>query len=127
MSKRKSSDLDVIVGKNIKFYRALAGLSQTQLGDAMDGITFQQVQKFEHGTNRVSSVQLVKAARALGVTVVDLLDGVADELPPGHSVTRGEVRLLADYKKLTPDMQASMRQFIGAIVQELANNLGGKR
>lgn len=126
MSNRKSSDLDVIVGKNIKFYRALAGLSQSELGASMDGITFQQVQKFEKGINRVSSVQLVQAARAMGVAVVDLLDGVADELPPGHSVTRGEVRLLADYKKLTPDMQASMRQFIGAIVHELADHLGGK-
>ena len=52
MSSKAPNPTDVTVGQNIRFYRLAARLSQTALGDKI-GVTFQQVQKYEKGTNRV--------------------------------------------------------------------------
>lgn len=58
------SNDDVKIGHRIKARRQVVGLSQSALGKAM-GVTFQQVQKYEKGTNRVSAGNLIKIARAL--------------------------------------------------------------
>lgn len=64
--------IDVAVGARIRIRRRWLGFSQTQLGDAL-GITFQQIQKYERGTNRVSASMLVKIARKLETTVAALV------------------------------------------------------
>lgn len=56
--------------------RMLIGMSQERLGDAL-GITFQQVQKYEKGTNRISASRLQQIAHALGVTIEHLYEGAA--------------------------------------------------
>lgn len=53
-------------------------MSQTQLADSI-GLTFQQVQKYERGFNRISASKLVEIARSLGVPVATLFDGLPDE------------------------------------------------
>lgn len=78
----KSTDrhpVDQHVGQRMRRARKDLGLSQTQLGDVL-GITFQQVQKYERGANRVSASKLFEAARALGVTVSFFFEGLPDEL-----------------------------------------------
>jgi transcriptional regulator with XRE-family HTH domain len=59
--------LDKDIGKRIKLYRLERGLSQTQLGTAV-GVTFQQIQKYEKGVNRVGGSRLQQIATALGTT-----------------------------------------------------------
>lgn len=54
MARGRITDADVYTGRRIRALRLAAGLSQTEVGDAL-GITFQQIQKYEKGTNRVSS------------------------------------------------------------------------
>ena len=75
MSKRRAGGDDVIVGNNIRVHRLARTMSQSGLADAI-GITFQQVQKYEKGVNRVGSGRLVRIANALGVPVLTLLAGV---------------------------------------------------
>ena len=58
--------IDVAVGLRLRTLRKSRGMSQEQLGRAL-GITFQQIQKYERGTNRISASMLVKSARALSV------------------------------------------------------------
>ena len=60
--------VDVYVGSRIKLRRTVLGLSQERLADAL-GVTFQQVQKYERGTNRVSASRLAQIARALSITI----------------------------------------------------------
>jgi transcriptional regulator with XRE-family HTH domain len=60
--------IDVHVGGRIRLQRILLGISQMALAEAI-GLTFQQVQKYEKGANRVSSSRLVDMANALGVSV----------------------------------------------------------
>lgn len=64
--------LDVELGRYIRKRRRELGLSQDQLG-RMIGVTFQQVQKYEHGTNRVSFSRLVEIAQSLNCSVAELI------------------------------------------------------
>jgi transcriptional regulator with XRE-family HTH domain len=76
MSMRRADANDELVGRNIRLQRLSRGLSQSALADAI-GVTFQQVQKYEKGTNRVGSGRLVRIAAALDVPVMTLLHEVA--------------------------------------------------
>ena len=76
--KRKPRDEDVIIGHNIRQRRLNGGMSQEKLAEHL-GITFQQVQKYEKGTNRVGGSRMVQIAQALQCKVEDLFAGVANE------------------------------------------------
>ena len=71
---RKPIAVDVALGHNVRFWRLARGLSQTQLANRL-GITFQQVQKYEAGDNRVSIGRLVKTAATLRIPVAALFEG----------------------------------------------------
>lgn len=67
-------DIDQHIGRKIALYRKAAGMSQSTLGSHLR-ITFQQVQKYEKGTNRVAMSTLLAIADILGVSVYHFLDG----------------------------------------------------
>ena len=75
MPGRRADANDAIVGRNIRVHRLARKLSQLALAAAI-GISFQQVQKYEKGANRVGAGRLVRIANALGVPVMALLAGV---------------------------------------------------
>jgi transcriptional regulator with XRE-family HTH domain len=66
--------VDIHVGSRIRFNRTEAGLSQETLAEAL-GITFQQVQKYERGTNRVSASRLYQLALIFNVPIGSFFDG----------------------------------------------------
>lgn len=72
-----SHPVDIFVGKKLRLRRKLLGLSQETLASAV-GITFQQVQKYERGVNRVSASRLAEFADALKVPVVYFFEGMND-------------------------------------------------
>jgi transcriptional regulator with XRE-family HTH domain len=79
---KKANLVDVHVGLRIRAARLAAGLSQERLGTAL-GVTFQQVQKYEKGVNRVGAGRLSDIARVLSVPVSYFFQsGVADEPAP---------------------------------------------
>jgi transcriptional regulator with XRE-family HTH domain len=63
---------DTAIGRRVAAWRKAAGLSQQDLGDTL-GVTFQQIQKYETGKNRVSSSALIVLAKALGTTPETLM------------------------------------------------------
>jgi transcriptional regulator with XRE-family HTH domain len=69
--------IDVHVGSRIRLRRTLLGLSQERLGEAL-GLTFQQVQKYETGVNRVSASRLFDLSRVLDVPIGFFFDNVPD-------------------------------------------------
>lgn len=73
-SPRSPGTVDVAVGRNVRSWRMARGMSQTQLGNRL-GVSFQQVQKYEAGGNRISTGRLVKAAATLGVPISALFEG----------------------------------------------------
>jgi len=83
--------LDIALGSRIRLRRRELALSQEQLGRQV-GITFQQVQKYEHGTNRVSFSRLVEIAQALRCGVMDLV-GDLDKSKSSSLFSRHVARL----------------------------------
>ncbi|WP_421854779.1 helix-turn-helix domain-containing protein [Oricola sp.] len=78
MSKKQPNPIDVHVGSRIRLRRTMLGMSQEKLGEAL-GITFQQVQKYEKGTNRVGASRLQNIAAILGVPVAFFFEDVPGE------------------------------------------------
>ena len=72
---RRTTPVDVQVGRNVRRRRIELGMSQTALAQAC-AITFQQIQKYENGANRVSASRLWQFAAVLGVPVVYFFDGL---------------------------------------------------
>lgn len=88
-SSRKPNPIDAHVGTRVRLRRMLLGMSQEKLGEHL-GLTFQQVQKYEKGVNRIGASRLFDLARVLGVPIQFFYDeaptDVADAvLAPGFS------------------------------------------
>src|SRR6201993_2349394 len=83
-SKGFPNPIDVHVGQRVRQRRTLLGMSQEKLAEAI-GLTFQQVQKYERGANRVGSSRLFDLSRVLDVAVSyffeDMAPGVQDKTP----------------------------------------------
>lgn len=81
---RRIEAVDVLVGQRIRALRLSQGMSQSALGEKV-GVTFQQIQKYEKGVNRVGGSRLKKVATVLGVRIAALFpgeEGGKDELLP---------------------------------------------
>ncbi len=108
--------IDVAVGLRLRTLRKSRGMSQEQLGRAL-GITFQQIQKYERGTNRISASMLVKSARALAVAPTTLLPEEGDPTPRSPAVLtliaqmRGVEELVETYARIkSPRLRRAVLQ-----------------
>jgi transcriptional regulator with XRE-family HTH domain len=132
MKSPKSPDrVDVQVGLRIRVQRQAIGMSQTKLADAL-GVTFQQVQKYETGKNRVGAGRLTKIASVLQVSMAYLL-GTDDDA--GHALEApgaagsplkllniaGAVKLLRAYSNLS---DGKMRRSVVQLVESIAAGRG---
>jgi len=70
---KRAGPIDELVGMNIRIFRKAKGLSQARLGNLI-GVTFQQIQKYEKGANRIGPSRLAKIAKALEVPIGRLFD-----------------------------------------------------
>src|SRR3977135_4182538 len=82
----KSHIVDVHVRTGMRRRRTLLGMSQTKLGDAV-GLTFQQIQKYERGSNRVSSSRLFEFAKVLDVPVAYFFDEMPSNALSGRPMS----------------------------------------
>ncbi len=74
MLQKRAQKIDKVVGRNIRIHRLAKKMSQTELGNQL-GVSFQQVQKYENGTNRVGSGRLYQIAAILGAHVSTFFKG----------------------------------------------------
>ena len=86
MAKRSPNPTDKHIGARVRMRRLMLDMSQTQLGDAL-GITFQQVQKYEKGTNRIGAGRLQQIANITHVPVSFFFEGAPSV--PGHKTITG--------------------------------------
>src|SRR6202795_4424277 len=75
----RPSPIDVHVGSRVRLRRTLLGMSQERLGEAL-GLTFQQVQKYERGVNRVGASRLFDLSRVLDVPISFFFDDMPESL-----------------------------------------------
>ncbi len=79
--------IDTHVGSRIRFRRKILGLSQAKLAESL-GLTFQQIQKYERGSNRVSASKLYETAKTLQISITYFFEGLNDPAaatPHGHA------------------------------------------
>ncbi len=111
------SPVDVHVGARVRQRRTLLGMTQTGLGDAL-GLTFQQVQKYERGTNRVSASRLYDLSQVLDVSIEHFFEDMPADVaanppakgrgkakePPGYEldpmIKRETLELVRAYYKI---------------------------
>lgn len=132
MATRKPDPVDIEVGQRIKIQRLAAGLSQTELGESI-GVTFQQVQKYERGANRIGAGRLSQIARVLNVPVHSFFEG-GDTIEGGGQhgaasplslITHPHAfRLLQAYSILT---DGELRRSIVDLVERIAVKSGDHR
>ncbi len=81
LTKKTPNPIDVHVGSRVRLRRMLVGMSQEKLGEKL-GLTFQQIQKYEKGANRIGASRLYQIAQILGVSVQFFFDDMAEDVKP---------------------------------------------
>ena len=117
------SAIDAHVGERMRERRLILGMSQEKLGEAL-GISFQQIQKYERGTNRIGAGRLFTIGQVLGVAVSYFFDGLDAGVPPERLVTQS--RRAAEAARLidiaSDDVAGSVLKLLrvstGAIAEE---------
>lgn len=114
---REGHPLDRHVGRRVRLRRTLLGLTQQELGEQI-GVTFQQIQKYERGTNRISASRLWEIARVLKVPVAFFFEDFQEnpdtpEQPSGeNTISTEELRLLVAFNRLGKKQQAAILAFL---------------
>ena len=133
---RKSPNpIDVHVGSRVRLRRMLIGMSQEKLGEQL-GLTFQQVQKYEKGSNRIGASRLYQIAQILGVPVQFFYDDMGTTSVSGQAFADGEagenvmdfvsssegLALNRAYAKITePQLRRRILELVGSLSGEEAN------
>lgn len=84
VARKRTKVLDAHVGSRVRLARTRMGISQTRLGELL-GLTFQQIQKYENGTNRVSAGRLFQISQIFDVPIGYFYEGLAHLRSPSHS------------------------------------------
>src|SRR2546421_10645768 len=88
--------VDAHVGARMRFRRNLLGISQTEMGERI-GVTFQQVQKYEKGVNRIGSSRLLQICELIQVTPAWLFEGGPVPKPKASAAAREMDAAFADF------------------------------
>ena len=117
--------LDSHVGRRVRERRKHLGLSQTELAERL-GLSFQQVQKYENGGNRISAGTLGRIAEALDVPVGFFFDGIGPDGPSRRPVGDGrgdrmQIEVARNFARLE---RQGTRRAIADLVRTLANGGG---
>jgi transcriptional regulator with XRE-family HTH domain len=129
--KRRAGAEDIEIGRKIRAVRLEKGLSQSNLADGI-GLTFQQVQKYEKGTNRVSAGRLQRIAELLEIPIMFFYGGTdarAKKSDPRNSglafvQTKGAMRLLRAYADIS---SRTSKYALVVLAESLRNKERGPR
>src|SRR3954463_9589733 len=123
---RRADSRDVDVGKRVRSRRLECGLSQTELANKI-GVTFQQVQKYEKGVNRIGASRLQRISEALEVPITFFFDASPHAAARGASSspdsvfgfmqTSGSVRIVKAFHKIK---SPQARQLLVGMAEEMA-------
>ena len=105
MLKKVPNPIDRHVGSRVRMRRMLAGVSQEKLGEAL-GLTFQQIQKYEKGSNRISASRLQQIAKMLDVPVAFFFDGApTGDMPAGGFSDAASTSYVSDFLATSEGVQ----------------------
>ncbi|MFT8245654.1 helix-turn-helix domain-containing protein [Roseomonas sp. BN140053] len=105
----RPSPIDVHVGTRVRLRRTLLGMSQEKLGEAL-GLTFQQVQKYERGVNRIGASRLFDLSRVLDVPIGFFFDDMPDSLGGSGGTLRNRLAGFAEQQEGFDDDALNRRE-----------------
>jgi transcriptional regulator with XRE-family HTH domain len=136
MAKKAPNPIDKHVGSRVRMRRMMLGMSQEKLGDAL-GLTFQQVQKYEKGTNRIGASRLQQISQILQVPVAFFFEGaphLAGGPPPEGTEHAPSPAYVSDFLATSDGLSltkafmripdAKLRRRIVDLVQQIAGEEG---
>lgn len=110
--------VDIKIGGRVRARREALKITQAQLAKGA-GVTFQQIQKYERGNNRISSARLLRIAAFLKTTGADLLGELEHAAGPAAIIAQpGAAKLLASYSVLPRHQQAALLTLAQGMVQQ---------
>jgi transcriptional regulator with XRE-family HTH domain len=121
MPRKQTDPLDIEVGRKVRALRLERNMSQEKLGDAL-GLTFQQVQKYEKGANRISAGRLQRIGEILGVPTTAFFADASSVYEPSNgsfelTETGGALRLLRAYARIP---SSSVKRALTTLAEEIA-------
>lgn len=118
-----AADIDRHVGERIRRRRVMLGLTQEQLGEAL-GISYQQIQKYETGANRVSAGRLFMISQILETGIANLFDGLGEATTDDiGSTSRNVIELVRAFSKISDD---KVRGSVMSLVRTLSDRDSGE-
>lgn len=130
LEKKSIDPIDIRLGELLRLARTAIGMSQEKLG-AMNGLTFQQIQKYERGQNRVSVSRLMHMAECLGVSATRIIEKLGEDKAVEKQVLKVDLtlfngresqELLRAYVNIAGKDE---RRFLRLITTLLANRTSG--
>ena len=117
-TKEQRREIDAHVGKKLRHIRNLRGLSQEKLA-AQIGLTFQQLQKYENGTNRVSASVLYEFSNILQVPVSSFFEGMEKQnTKPEPELNKTHYDLIRLYDAAPKDLQKNFLKILNTMCGE---------
>lgn len=111
MVTKSPNPVDKHVGSRVRMRRMLVGMSQEKLGEAL-GVTFQQIQKYEKGTNRIGASRLHQMSASLGVPIAFFYEGAPELDPAAGGFAEGAApAYVADFMTTSEGVQL-MKAFV---------------
>ena len=117
--KKRTTEVDRVIGAKLRLRRGELGITQTQLANAI-GVTFQQVQKYEQGTNRIGGSRLAGIAKALEVPVSYFFEHSAEETEAAAASLLSQQGAIALLKAFASVKDLNQRQRVIDLVRALA-------
>jgi len=104
---RSPNPVDIHVGTRVRLRRQLLKMSQEKLGDQL-GVTFQQVQKYERGANRVGASRLWRMSQVMDVPVSFFYDGLGEDAPQTEFAEGDQTPIVYDFINSTDGVSLAM-------------------
>lgn len=116
-AKQQAQEIDKKIGQKIREIRKALKMSQEELAGAV-GVTFQQIQKYERGSNRVSGSMMFLMARVLQVKVERFFEDIAEQPPEGtfEAAAVLTTKIMDDVKKLSQPKRLLVAQVVEAFI-----------
>ena len=121
LNKRLTADVDAHVGNSVRLRRTTVGMSQAQLGEAI-GLSFQQVQKYEKGANRIGAGKLLQIANALNVPVSFFYEGLIsdDDDDNFRLMSRANLETVRDLTSMPEENAKRLRAIVKSVAKACA-------
>jgi transcriptional regulator with XRE-family HTH domain len=107
---------DAIIGANLRRFRLKLDWSQTALAEKL-GLTFQQIQKYENATNRISASTMYRMSKVMNVPIVDFFDGLDVEHGIPSALSKDEAAVLRLYNQIS---DVKLKRSLKAMLQSFA-------